>query len=185
MQTLHTRQYILAGLFAALTAIGAFLRIPAPPASFTLQFFFTCMAGLLLGPKFGALSQGVYVLLGLIGLPIFTQGGGFSYIFEPTFGFLLGLIPAAWVTGWLAGGKSSSFWRLVLACSAGTGVLYLVGLPYLHGILTLYLHRDWSIRQTVVGSMLLFLPWDAVKILCAAALGKKILPILAHTNRQS
>ena len=68
---MRTRKIILTGLFAALTAIGAFIRIPTPISSFTLQVFFTCMAGLLLGPGLGAASQAVYVLLGLVGLPIF------------------------------------------------------------------------------------------------------------------
>ena len=94
---MRTRKIILTGLFAALTAIGAFIRIPTPISSFTLQVFFTCMAGLLLGPGLGAASQAVYVLLGLVGLPIFTQGGGFSYVTQPTFGFLLGQIGRAHV----------------------------------------------------------------------------------------
>ena len=50
------------------------------------------MAGLLLGARLGALSQALYVGLGLVGLPIFAAGGGFSYVFNPTFGFLLGLV---------------------------------------------------------------------------------------------
>ena len=56
---MRTRKIILTGLFAALTAIGAFIRIPTPISSFTLQVFFTCMAGLLLGPGLGAASQAV------------------------------------------------------------------------------------------------------------------------------
>ena len=99
----HTRMLILCALFAALTAVGAFLRLPAGAMSITLQFFFTAMAALLLGPRWGALSQIVYVALGLAGLPVFTQGGGPGYVFQPSFGFLLGLIPAAWVMGKLAG----------------------------------------------------------------------------------
>ena len=69
------RNMLLTALFAALTAVGAFLRIPLGYSSFTLQVFFTCMAGVLLGPYWGAASQAVYVLLGLVGLPIFTEGG--------------------------------------------------------------------------------------------------------------
>ena len=69
-----TRMLLLTALFAALTAIGAFLKIPTPWSSFTLQVFFVCMAGVLLGPKYGALSQLVYIALGLMGLPIFTTG---------------------------------------------------------------------------------------------------------------
>ena len=65
-------------LFAALTAAGAFIRIPLGVSSVTLQFLFTAMAGVLLGTKYGALSQAVYVALGLLGIPIFIAGGGLS-----------------------------------------------------------------------------------------------------------
>ena len=88
-----TRMLLLTALFAALTAIGAFLKIPTPWSSFTLQVFFVCMAGVLLGPKYGALSQLVYIALGLMGLPIFTAGGGLGYVFQPTFGFFALLYP--------------------------------------------------------------------------------------------
>ena len=66
---MKTRSLILTALFAALTAVGAFLKIPFPLSAITLQFFFTAMAGTLLGKKYGALSQAVYVLLGLVGVP--------------------------------------------------------------------------------------------------------------------
>ena len=71
-----TRMMILAALFAALTAVGAFIRFPLGTMSVTLQFMFTAMAGVLLGAKWGAVSQAVYVVLGLVGLPVFTMVGG-------------------------------------------------------------------------------------------------------------
>ena len=74
-----TYKIALVAMFAALSAIGAFIRVPMPMVPFTLQLFFTTMAGLLLGGELGALSVGVYVLIGLLGLPVFTGGGGFSY----------------------------------------------------------------------------------------------------------
>ena len=73
-----TRDLILCALFTALSAIGAFIRIPVPLVPFTLQITFTTLAGLLLGSKKGAISVAVYVLMGLIGIPVFTQGGGFQ-----------------------------------------------------------------------------------------------------------
>lgn len=94
-----TRNMVLAALFAALTAIGAFLQIPTGTVPITLQFLFTALAGLLLGWKWGAVSQLLYVGIGLLGLPVFTQGGGIGYVLQPSFGFLLGLIPAAAVIG--------------------------------------------------------------------------------------
>ena len=115
---MNTRKLVYTALFAALTAAGAFLRIPMGFSSVTLQYLFTAMAGLLLGRRWGAMSQAVYVLLGLVGLPIFTMGGGLGYVFQPTFGFLLGLIPAAWVVGRVCG-DSLAPRRMALASLAG------------------------------------------------------------------
>ena len=173
----HTRMLILCALFAALTAVGAFLRLPAGAMSITLQFFFTAMAALLLGPRWGALSQIVYVALGLAGLPVFTQGGGPGYVFQPSFGFLLGLIPAAWVMGKLAGDGTRP-WRTALACAAGDGVLYLVGIPYMYLIFNGYLGRGMSLSAVLWAGMLVYLPGDAVKIAAAALLAKPLLRAL-------
>ena len=134
---MKTRDLIYCALFAALTAIGAFIHFQFMHATITLQCFFTAMAGLLLGARLGALSQALYVGLGLVGLPIFAAGGGFSYVFNPTFGFLLGLIPAAWVIGRLAE-KNRTPLRLALACAAGFAVLYAIGLPYIALIVNVY-----------------------------------------------
>lgn len=174
-----TRMLILSALFAALTAAGAFLRVPVGASSFTLQFLFTALAGILLGPRYGALSQAAYVLLGLAGLPIFTMGGGPGYVLQPTCGFLFGLIPAAWVTGVLAG-RGAEARRMVAAAAAGLGVLYLVGLPYMYLILNVYLSRGLSLWAVVRSGMLLFLPWDALKL---AAVGCLIGPLRRAVQR--
>ena len=67
-----TRELVLFSLFTALTAIGAFIRVPVPLCPFTLQLLFTTLAGLILGSKKGAASVAVYVALGLTGVPVFT-----------------------------------------------------------------------------------------------------------------
>ncbi|BDF68792.1 biotin transporter BioY [Oscillospiraceae bacterium] len=164
----QTRSLALAALFAALTAVGAFLRIPLGALSLTLQFLFTALAGVTLGAKWGAVSQGVYVALGLVGLPIFTQGGGVGYLLQPSFGFLLGLIPAAAVIGALAGERGERR-RVVPACLAGLAVLYLVGLPYMGLILNVYLGKGVPVWTVVRTGMLVYLPGDGLKIVAAAA----------------
>ena len=170
---MKTRTLILAALFAALTAVGAFLKIPFPLAAITLQFFFTAMAGTLLGRKYGALSQAVYVLLGLVGVPIFALGGGFSYIFQPTFGFLLGLIPAAWVIGSIAK-RPLTFWRSVIAMLAGLAVLYAIGVPYMALIANGYLGKGLTFRQVLKNGMLIYLPGDLLKIAAGSALSRAV-----------
>lgn len=169
----NTKLLVRAALLAALTAVGAFLKIPLGVSSITLQFFFTAMAGCLLGPFWGAMSQAVYVVLGLVGLPIFTMGGGFGYILQPTFGFLLGLIPAAWVMGLLTR-KNCKPLRIVLACLVGLAVLYAVGLPYMVLILNVYMAKGLSFWAVVRKGMLPFLPGDMLKIAVSAILFPKL-----------
>ena len=159
----RTRKLVYTALFAALTAVGAFLRIPMVYSSVTLQYLFTAMAGLLLGRRWGALSQAVYVLLGLVGLPIFTMGGGFGYVFQPTFGFLLGLIPSAFVIGKLAK-RPLTFWGTALAMLAGLAVLYTIGVPYMALIANAYLGKGLTFWQVIKNGMLIYLPGDLLKI---------------------
>lgn len=166
---MKTRMLILTALFAALTAVGAFFKIPFVLSAITLQFLFTAMAGLLLGPKWGAASQLVYVALGLVGLPIFTMGGGLSYVFQPTFGYILGLVPAAWVIGRLAK-RPLKFWQAALSLLAGLAVLYAIGIPYLALIANVYLGRGLSFWKILVSGMLIYLPGDLLKIAAASAL---------------
>ena len=78
-----TKSMIYCGLFTALIAAGAFIKIPVPVVPFTLQYLFTMLAGLFLGSRRGMISVVAYMLLGLAGLPIFSEGGGIWYIFKP------------------------------------------------------------------------------------------------------
>ena len=91
----------LVAVFAALLAASAFFKIPIPPVPITLQAQVVLLGGMLLGPVNGALAVGLYLLLGLIGLPIFAGGGGLGYVLQPTFGYLLGFVGGAVVCGLL------------------------------------------------------------------------------------
>ena len=178
---MKTKDLIYCALFAALTAIGAFIHFQFMQATITLQCFFTAMAGLLLGAKLGALSQALYVGLGLIGLPIFAAGGGFSYIFNPTFGFLLGLIPTAWVIGKLTE-KNRTPLRLALACVAGFAVLYLIGLPYIALIVNVYNGGNVSGAYLATAYMLPYLPGDCLKIVVSVLLAPRILKSVGRNS---
>ena len=179
-----TQKLVLTALFAALTCVGAFIKIPMLWSSFTLQVFFVFMAGVCLGPKYGMLSQLVYVLLGLVGLPIFTNGGGFTYVFQTTFGFLISYIPAAWAVGKLTE-KDSSMRRVVLACIAGLIIIYAIGMPYMGIILNLYLGKGMSVWAILWAGMIPYLPFDALKIAVTAILAKPLLPVLKRMEASS
>ena len=101
------------------------------------------------------------------------MGGGLGYVFQPTFGFLLGLIPAAWVVGRVCG-DSLAPRRMALASLAGLAVLYAVGMPYMALILNVYMGKGMTFSAILWAGMLPYLPGDAVKIVIAAG----VCPIL-------
>ena len=174
-----TREMILVALFAALTAAGAFIKIPVGPEPITLQFFFTALSGVLLGPYWGALSQLIYVVLGLIGVPVFTSGGGLLYIFNPGFGYLIGFIFAPFVIGKISGGtKAPAFFRTFLGCMLGILVIYAFGVPYMYMILKYVSHADITFSKTLAAGFLVFLPGDTLKSILVAYLGKRIVPVI-------
>lgn len=171
------KMMVLSALFAALTAIGTVvLTIPVGELSITTQVFFACMAGLLLGPFWGAASQVIYVVLGLAGMPIFAgKVGGLTYVAKPSFGFLPGLILMAFVIGILTAKLPwKQLWlRMTVACVAGLVVLYLVGLPYMYFIL-----GKLTVWQTISMGCLAYLPYDIIKIVCAVLLSSRLVPLL-------
>jgi Uncharacterized conserved protein len=170
---------ILVAMFTALTAIGAFIKIPVGPAPITLQFLFTALAGIMLGSRLGALSQLVYVVLGLIGIPIFTSGGGISYIFKPTFGYLIGYIIGAYVIGKIAESvKKPSYVRLLVASLIGVAVVYIIGVPYLYVILKYVVGAKITVMGALKAGMILFIPGDIAKCIITAALAVKVVPIV-------
>lgn len=154
-------------LFAALTALGAFIRIPIGELVYTMQFLFAALAGLVLGARHGALSQGVYVAMGLCGLPVFGAGGGVMYLLQPTCGFVLALPAAAWVAGRLRA-------HAVPACLAALATVYAAGLLYMAAVFALYLGRETAIRALAAAYVLPYLPGDAVKVMACAALYRRL-----------
>lgn len=142
---LNPRNLNLVGLFAALTAIGAWIKIPIPYVPFTLQLFFCIMSGLLLGARLGLVSQLVYVFIGLVGVPVFTNGGGLYYIFQPTFGYLIGFIVGAYVAGLIVEKVNNKSFKVCLIASlVSMMVVYLFGVPYLFIIKNYVLASDSS-----------------------------------------
>jgi len=179
-----TKAITYVALFAALTAVGGFLKIPAWPVSVTLQTFFTLLSGILLGPWLGSLSQLIYVSIGLIGVPIFASGGGPGYVLSPSFGYLLGFIIAPLAVGAVIGkAKNPRFLRLLAASLAGTAAIYAVGVPYLYFILNSVTHTPTAVGAAFQAGLAVFIPGDIVKIAAASLLGMKILPALRSAGR--
>jgi biotin transport system substrate-specific component len=178
---------VLISLTVALTTAGAWLRIPVGPVPISLQTLFVLLSGAILGPFLGATAMFVYLGLGLIGLPVFTAGGGPGYLVSPTFGFLLSFPLAALTVGFLSGTDSSVLkpsrrFRGLTAFTAGTAVIYLVGVPWLALNLKYVQGKDLSAGSILMLGMVPFLPGDFLKIFLASFLCRPIERTLNRTR---
>lgn len=177
----RTKNTVLCALFAALTAVGAFLKVPIPYVPFTLQFLFTMLAGLLLGGRLGAISVGVYLVMGLVGLPIFTEGGGLGYLLKPTFGYLIGFCIAAYVTGKLTECREVVSLKKILAANfIGLAIVYLAGMVYYYMICNYVINTPIGLWPLFLYCFLLAVPGDIFLCFLAAFLTKRLKPVLEH-----
>lgn len=177
---LTNREMTRVALFSALLCISSLLLKFGGEAvvPFSILPLMVLMTGAILGPRLGALSVTVYVLLGLLGLPVLAQPpyGGLTYLLQPSFGFLPGFILEAYVVGKLTGGSPRpSLGRILLAMWAGIVVMYIVGIPYLYGIIKFYLGKPFTFWNALEVGMLPFLALDLVKGVLAALIAQGIL----------
>ena len=153
-------------VFALLTALGAFVRIPLPftPVPLTLQTFFVLLSGAMLGGNFGFLSQLIYLLLGMIGLPIFTYAGcGLTYLFGPTGGYILGFLFASFYIGkTIKSLKRITLLSIfILMCIGSLIILF-------SGALWLKILFGYSFKKVILIGFLPFLPGDLLKAYVAS-----------------
>jgi len=129
----HLARLIGIILFSAFTALAARVTIPLPftPVPITLQVMAVLLSGLVLGPKAGAASQIVYLAMIAAGLPLDANALGLAALTGPTAGYLMGFVPAAFLTGWLAENLPVTRASRFLAASAGVGVIYATGVAWL------------------------------------------------------
>lgn len=172
---MKTKDMTMTAVSAALLCILGPLSIAIGPIPLSLATFGVYLAGALLGPKKGTLAVGLYLLIGIAGVPVFSGfSGGFQKLAGVTGGYLVGYLPCAFLTGLGALRQEKHFAVLPAMMAAGTAVLYLIG--------TL-----WFMAQTGngLGSALSlcvvpFLPGDAMKIAAASLISvpvKKTLRI--------
>ena len=181
---MNTFKLVLCSLFAALVAVGAFIQIPVPYMDyFTLQFGVVLLAGMILGGTYGPLSVAVYVALGLIGLPIFAAGGGVAYVLRPSFGYLLGFIAAAFLTGFICDRVKPDFIHFFLAALAGFAVTYAVGIAYKYLILNFYLHTPATWLIILASCFPLDMPGDLALCAGAALVGPRLRRMAARRGR--
>lgn len=167
----NTKKMILYALFAALTAVFSQIAVPLPftPVPVNLATLSVLLAGGILGAKGGAVSQTVYVLIGAVGVPVFSNfTGGFAKLAGPTGGYIAGYIAAAWLVGFLMSKRKGNLPHLILSMAAGILLCYTLGTAWF-----MILTKN-SLMSSLTLCVIPFLIGDALKITAAGFLVWKL-----------
>ena len=163
-----TKSMALIGIFAAFMCLISPFSIPIGPVGITLATFAVYLSGASLGWKRGGAAVAIYLLLGFIGLPVFSGFmGGVQRLLGPTGGYLVGYIPCAVITGLFAE-KTDKKWSAALGMLIGTAALYALGTAWF------CIMSSTSLLPALSACVIPFLPGDAVKIICASILGARL-----------
>lgn len=157
---------VLVGAGAALVAIAAQIAVPLWPVPITGQTLAVLLVGSALGALRGSLAMVLYALIGLAGLPVFSDASsGPAVLLGPTGGYIVGFVFAAALTGWIAQRSwDRKIWRAILGFLGGTVVTFAIGLPWLAFTLGL------NLQQTLEGGLYPFIIGGAVKALAGAGI---------------
>jgi biotin transport system substrate-specific component len=160
------RRLVRLAVWASLIALGAWVALPVGPVPVTLQTFFLFLAAFMEGPV-ACLAAVLYVLAGLVGLPVFTGGRvGPALLFGPTAGFALAFPLMVALAGLARKKVKPLFSRFLAFGLLGLAVLYL------GGVIGLILNLNMTITGAIYLS-LSFLPGDLTKLFCAALVAQK------------
>lgn len=179
---ISTRNLVLTALFTALVAIGAFIKTPTLIVPITLQFAFCLLAGLLLG-KLGGLAVTVYLIIGLVGIPVFTEGGGIFYVLKPSFGYLIGMAIGTFICGLIArSGKKLSYFRMVAGSLTAMLIVDVLGVLYMYLMYNFYLGTEMTFLKALYAGVAVFLPTDVMWCFLASLIAYKLLPVLEKSG---
>lgn len=176
------RDMTIIALFTVLAIIGGKIIIPISLIPFTLQTAVCFLTGIVLGCKRALLAQGLYLFMGLAGIPVFAAGGGPGYILQPSFGYLPGMLLAAGLIGYLAEKADQQRVALsritaIIINLTGLLVIYLCGVSYLYLLRNILSAQSMSLLRALQVGMLPYLVTDtayAVAIAMAAPFLRRI-----------
>lgn len=176
----RTLRLVLIAIFIALITAGAFIKFPIGIVPVAMQCAMCMLCALMLGAKDGTIAVAIYIFMGLIGIPIFTAGGGFGYVLQPTFGYLVGYLFAVPAGALVARGfKNTSrpkLWRLILGAFTVLIILYTFGVMYMYLMLNYYMGKAMDISKAWLTGAAVFLPTDCTWAVVAALVAYKVVP---------
>lgn len=179
---MRPKDITLSAIMLTILIVCSQIALPLGPIPITLQTLAVLMIGFLLPPRKAMLVTSLYAVAGLIGLPFFSGfSGGIQSVLLPSFGFVLSFILAASAQAWyLSTVKSIHTPHLVIAGLVNILMTYTIGLPYMAGILNLYMGNNMEATTILILGFIPFIPGDLLKLGVSVLIAKRIIPILKH-----
>ena len=174
----YVRNMVFTALFAALICVAAPFSIQAGPIPISLATFAIYLTGAILGGKRGVFAVAVYILIGAVGLPVFSGfRGGFGVLFGATGGYIIGYIPLVLITGIFAEMNIRKIPRAVVTV---IGMILATAALYTFGTIWYMIVSGADLVTALTACALPFIPGDAIKIACVTAVA---VPLKAKLNR--
>ena len=176
---MQVRDMTLISLFAVLSIVGAKISLPILAIPFTFQFIISLLTGIVLGARRALLAQGLYLMMGLIGLPVFAKGGGLAYVFEPSFGYLIGMALGAGLVGFFADrldpqGHGLVIWKQIPINFLSLAIVYTLGVSYLFLIKNFYAGQSLNFVKAIQFGMVPFMVNDSIYCVVAALIAPRL-----------
>lgn len=174
---ISVRGMVFIAIMAAVICVAAPMCVPIPSGvPLSLATCAVMLSGTLLGRGKGTIAVAVYILLGLVGVPVFSGFmGGFAHIAGATGGYIIGYLPCAFLTGLFTELFSGKAWAMVIGMLFGTLSLYVVGTAWF------MLYTGSGLAAALIGCVVPFLFGDAVKIAAVCALAVPLRKKLANS----
>ncbi len=167
-----TEQLIKVAMFSALIIIGAYIIVPLYPIPISLQSLFAIASGYYLSKKYSYTSVLIYIIIGLIGIPVFAGGkAGIQTIFSPSFGYILGFLAQTFYVRTKE--KSLSKLKLFLMFMIASLIIYAFGIIYMIGFFKIT-NKAFDFGKILLTGVLIFLPGDVLKAIVFSLVTKKL-----------
>ena len=174
LKKFSTKQMVLSALFIALITVGAYLKVQVGIIPFSLQMMFVFLTGQLLQPIWAAGTLAAYLFMGLIGLPVFSGGGGLGYVLQPSFGYIPGFLVMAFLISVISHRGAPSLLKNLVANVCGGVAVYLFGLGYYFCLNTFYFGKVVELSKMLIYCWVIFIPSDMIALVLTAFLGLRL-----------
>ena len=180
MNKLKIKDITMMAIFLALLIVASKISFNIGPIPVTLQTLALALIGFILGPYKGIMVIITYLVMGIIGIPVFSQGGGFDYVFKPSFGYIIGFIPMVFLIGFGRNFQNKSV--KYLFGMLGLIIDYLIGVIYMYLIMKYYLHISKDVLALINAGVLPFIIKDTLSMILAAMVYERLHVIILNND---